>query len=680
MGNLLIRKTDTNGALITSDSAVFRVYRIGEDGQTKEYLVSEGIRDGDGNLTAEAIWAADISQACELYTSSEGVVTIAGVPYGTYYIEEMVAPEGYIAAAEPVEIILSGIDAQIDIVNRSVEDEVILSAVKSLTGATLKADQFVFQAAQVDQSGNTITDGYIAVAKNDAGGTVKFPVIQYTVPGTYYYRITEINEGKPGYKYDSSVYTVVVTAEDAGKGVIDAKISAIYKNGESMAEKIESVVFANSYMASGSLHLNAVKRMKSENTELGTFEFELKDEEGTVLSTALNDKSGVVSFDRLSFDQNDIGKTYTYTVSEKIPKILGKYKYDRTVYMVEVSIGDNGDGTLEISAKVNGEAYSDESIVFVNDVVEVSEDNAVILVTKKLTNLGNGIIAADQTYYVALYEDEECTRRISDIKPLEFKYTSVSTATFDNLEAGKTYYVGECDEAGNVVFSGMTADGTLYKVDFNQGNRVDVTKEGDDAFFYFENQYEHIPYNFYKGAELTITKKMVDSSGAAKVSDGSFYAGIFEDTEYTIPASYVSQNIVELPLNGTSEVSETIQVALVENVPMTLYVTEVDETGQAVSDAAGFGYTVMVESSEVTVSEDHSVEKVVITNREKEVSETPSPTPAPTATPSPGTEKATPDAAKTGDSTPVVPYTAAFLLAGAFIAWEGRRRKKGNAS
>lgn len=653
------------------------MYRISEDG-AKEYLVSEGSRAEDGSLTAEAVWTADTAQARELLTSPEGVATVSSIPYGTYYIEETAAPEGYIAAAEPVMIVLDGANAQMDIVNRPyrlVEGEVILSAAKHLTGRTLEAGQFAFQVTEVDQSGNPVADGYTAMSGNDAGGAVMFPAIRYKASGTHYYQITEMSEGKPGYKYDSSVYTAVVTAEDDGEGTIHAGITAIYRNGESIATDMGSVVFANSYEAAGSLQLSGVKRMKSGNTVPGTFEFELRDENGTILSTVTNDESGAVSFGELSFDQNDIGKTYTYTVREKIPEIPDLYEYDRTVYTVKVNVADNGDGTLGISAEVDGKAYSDGSIVFVNDVAVTSE-NTTISVTKKLTHLGDEIFAADQTYYVALYGDKECTVRLSDIKPLVFKNASASTVTFNNLVIGRTYYVGECDATGNVLLAGVMADGTLYGVDFGNGNKVDVAKEGADTRVYFENQYEQIPYNFYKGAELTITKKMLDSSGAAKTSNGSFYAGIFEDADYTIPASQVSQNIVELPLNGASEVSETIQVALSEHTPVTLYVTEVDENGQVVSDTSDFGYDVTVKTSKVTLSEEKPEGTVVITNREKETAVTPAPTSAPTVSPAPETEKAAPDAAKTGDSTPLAPFTAAFLLTGVFLVWEGCRRRK----
>ena len=47
--------------------------------------------------------------------------------------------------------------------------------------------------------------------------------------------------------------------------------------------------------------------------------------------------------------------------------------------------------------------------------------------TKKLTYIGEGLAARNQTFYVALYSDKECTQRVSDVKALVFKNADAST-------------------------------------------------------------------------------------------------------------------------------------------------------------------------------------------------------------------------------------------------------------
>lgn len=54
----------------------------------------------------------------------------------------------------------------------------------------------------------------------------------------------------------------------------------------------------------------------------------------------------------LTFNQNDAGKTFTYTVSEIDDKASG-YTYDSTVHTVKAVVADNGDGTLKVTTSVS---------------------------------------------------------------------------------------------------------------------------------------------------------------------------------------------------------------------------------------------------------------------------------------------------------------------------------------
>lgn len=54
----------------------------------------------------------------------------------------------------------------------------------------------------------------------------------------------------------------------------------------------------------------------------------------------------------LIFNQNEAGKTFTYTVSEIDDKATG-YTYDKTVHTVKAVVADNGDGTLRVTTAVS---------------------------------------------------------------------------------------------------------------------------------------------------------------------------------------------------------------------------------------------------------------------------------------------------------------------------------------
>ena len=349
----------------------------------------------------------------------------------------------------------------------------------------------------------------------------------------------------------------------------------------------------------------------------------------------------------------------------------------------------NEDGTINTEKTTT---TIKDGILLVEDTMKEYSD-ADLTVTKRLTtNEGEEIKAVDQTFYVALYADEDCTERVSDIKPLVFQNASVSSVTFTKLEKDHTYYVGECDEEGTSYLANVTADGTLYTVEFHDGNVVEIDNPDGSKAIYFDNQFEEIPDNFYRDGKLIITKKLLRADGKAKNSSQTFYAGIFADEEYTQFAEEAEEKIVALDLAGNSKVSRSVTIALPNEGNVTLYVTEVDSAGKPVDGATGFKYEISVENAEITLNQENYQETVEITNKETTPTPTPKPssTPTPTVTPviptsnrtqkTPGsfTGTSTRTAVKTGDTTPIDGFIA-LLAAAAVVTAAGvyfKRRRK----
>ena len=63
----------------------------------------------------------------------------------------------------------------------------------------------------------------------------------------------------------------------------------------------------------------------------------------------------------LIFNQNDAGKTFTYTVSEIDDKATG-YTYDKTVHTVKAVVADNGDGTLRVTTAVSKQVDGEDEL------------------------------------------------------------------------------------------------------------------------------------------------------------------------------------------------------------------------------------------------------------------------------------------------------------------------------
>ena len=338
------------------------------------------------------------------------------------------------------------------------------------------------------------------------------------------------------------------------------------------------------------------------------------------------------------------------------------------------------DGTVDAEKTT---AVSKDGVLLVQDKLATS---ASIAVTKKLTYIGEGLAARNQTFYVALYSDKECTQRVSDVKALVFKNADASTVVFsENIKAGKTYYIAECTQDGTSQTIGALADGTVYEAVFGNGNSTTVTEANGTTTVSFENVFSSFPPDgFYKQGQLTITKKVLGADGGTRNSNEVFYAGIFDDAAHTQLSQQVEQNIIKLDMDGGYEVSEIINVGLAQSgAKVTLYVTETDSNGKPIAGSEGFGYKVTVSADSVTFDETNMTAEVVITNQEEStVTETPTPTPSSDGGNSGGSENHSggyggSKSPKTGDDTPIGTYLM-LLLAAAMLAAETERRRRRN--
>lgn len=338
------------------------------------------------------------------------------------------------------------------------------------------------------------------------------------------------------------------------------------------------------------------------------------------------------------------------------------------------------DGTVDAEKTT---AVSKDGVLLVQDKLATA---ASIAVTKKLTYIGENLAARDQTFYVALYSDKDCTQRVSDVKALVFKNADASTVVFsENIKAGKTYYIAECTQDGTSQTIGALADGTVYEAVFGNGNSTTVTEANGTTTVSFENVFSSFPPDgFYKQGQLTITKKVLGADGGTRNSNEVFYAGIFDDAAHTQPSQQVEQNIIKLDMDGGYEVSEIINVGLAQSgAKVTLYVTETDSNGKPIAGSEGFGYKVTVSADSVIFDETNMTAEVVITNQEEStVTETPTPTPSSDGGNSGGSENHSGGygggkSPKTGDDTPIGTYLM-LLLAAAMLAAETERRRRRN--
>ncbi len=163
-----------------------------------------------------------------------------------------------------------------------------------------------------------------------------------------------------GYIYDTTSYYVTVDVTDNGDGTMTCDAVYTDNDGNPLDEGVVPL-FKNTYEAKGDLTMRAWKDLKGRKLTEEEFEFELSgpyvvNENGLVElagdalnETAKNGDSSVVTFEPISFDQTDVGKTYYFAIKEVIPAEEDAdptVNYNDKVYGYKVTVTDNGDGTL----------------------------------------------------------------------------------------------------------------------------------------------------------------------------------------------------------------------------------------------------------------------------------------------------------------------------------------------
>ena len=122
-----------------------------------------------------------------------------------------------------------------------------ISGVKTLNGAQLQAGVYRFRLEETTEDAE---DPYVTSVTNDANGefTFQFPTYTQADDGKIFtYEITEVNEGKDGISYDSTVYVVTVKVTDNRDGTLTLSKSIRVKNGET---EVGNITFTNGFNGS----------------------------------------------------------------------------------------------------------------------------------------------------------------------------------------------------------------------------------------------------------------------------------------------------------------------------------------------------------------------------------------------------------------------------------------------
>ena len=385
----------------------------------------------------------------------------------------------------------------------------------------LTGESYSFTLERVDVTRGTVVVDTAVIDHTDADKKAEMDMTTetYSVPGTYYYRITEATGTQGGVTYDTAErrFHVVVADQD-----MDGDLEIVSVSNQALTTVTGAYLvtarFNNVYRPTGTatVNLNVQKKMTG-NHGLAGFQFALYNDaaltEQFLLSTVTN-AAGQAQF-TLSFAANRAsmaGEVYTYYMAE-LPSNNPNITDSTAIYKVEVTVKDNGDGTITatpvVTAVSGGAAVENGDATFTNVYTPSASDYLTITGKKEIS--GDRVLNANEFAFTITAETANAplpaTTTVKNQADGAFTFAPIEftqVGTFD-------YIISEVqtDKIG-----GFTYDQNLYRV------RVAVVDNGDATLT----------------ATITAMEKVPDLNSSGTAATDILFTNIYDaqDAEVTL--------------------------------------------------------------------------------------------------------------------------------------------------
>lgn len=485
-----------------------------------------------------------------------------------------------------------------DPVEFSVTDQITVA--KSLTGRDLTEGEFSFELREVKGEDSEL----IETVANAADGKVTFSTIKYTEIGQHTYMLREVKGDAGGITYDDTIYTVVTTIADNGKGQLAATHEL------KGAKDVKSIEFKNAYTTNAAeASLTGIKNLQVADgltpaDIAGKFTFTVTGEEGAPMpanASVTNDAKGKVDFGKITFTLDDLNKalgekpekrehTFTYTVTEsgEVAGVTNDAKLSREV---SFTVTDDGKGNLSVSHKPDG----DVAFTFTNTYNVTPVETSVtdqITATKVLT--GRELAAGEFSFELVEGEGEDAKVIATGTNAADGKIT-MSAVKY--TKAGTHAYTLR-EVKGGTISKGVTYSDAEYTIETTITDNGDGTLSAthvlkdDVKAATFENAYSVTPLD----AEFDFgLGKAIDGRDWTDSDKFSFTITASEGTPLPDPAT------VTVSKKDAKDGIAAIKFGKIHYTAAGTYKYEIRENA---GNTVGMTYDSHVATAEVTVTED----------------------------------------------------------------------------
>ena len=452
-----------------------------------------------------------------------------------------------------------------------------ITATKILTGRELglAAGEFRFELVE----GNSV----VVTGTNNADGKIVMDPVTYTEAGEHTYTLRETKAGatENGITYSTAQYTIVTTVTDNGDGTLSV---------EHKLQGDEKPIFENTYKpnpgeSSVTDQVKATKVLTGRDLKAGEFSFELVEGDSVVV-TGTNDAKGNIAMGKITYDK---AGEHTYTLREtKAGATENGITYSTSEYTIVTTVTDNGDGTLSVEHKLQG----DEKPIFENVYKPNSDEFSVtdqITATKVLT--GRALEKGEFSFELVKGEGKDAKVVATGKNAADGKIT-MNAVKYD--KAGKhTYTLREVKgNAGGITYSDAkyTIETTITDNGDGTLKAEHVLKDAEAATF--ENTYSVTPTD----ADLDFgLSKAIDGREWTDGDEFSFTITAPDGTPLPNPAT------VTVSRHDAEDGIAAIKFGKIRYTAAGTYKYEIRENA---GSTVGMTYDAHVATAEVTVTED----------------------------------------------------------------------------